>query len=232
MSDTKPDSNQNQAQGKKISPALVIVAIVATMLGTWFSMRVFVPANAHISAVPAIVSGTWLSPTRSLPKFNLVDHDNKPFTLARLKHKWTFLFFGYTHCPDVCPNTLTTLKVMSAELEKTNAKDMSHTQFVFVSVDPKRDSPEKLKSFTQYFNKRFIGVTGPHAELEKLTNSLGILFSVEKNPKNGNYLVDHSAHIILVNPQGHFQAVFPYPQKVRNLISDYKSIMNTKRKSL
>jgi len=224
-----PISPKNNKPLMPVSPVIIIIALIAVVLGGWISAHFFNNPDANRAQKNlTIKSGTFLNTTRSLSDFKLTDHSEAAFTPQSLKGKWSFLFFGYTHCPDVCPNTLTVLKVIASQLEKTMPKIANSTQTIFVSVDPERDTPKHLKQFVQYFNQRFIGVTGPHVELQKLTKQLGILYAIgdidNKDKNKKNYLVDHSAHILLFNPQGHFQALFSYPHDARKLLKDYQLI--------
>ena len=221
-----PDSNQTDNKTSGLSPIAIFTALIAAALGIWVSMQFFSdsPSGTNTARPISLDSGTYMAASRSLADFNLSNHAGKPFNRASLNGQWTFLFFGYTHCPDVCPNTMTTLKVLSSQLEKTAQAINSTTRYVFVSVDPKRDTPQHLSKFVQYFNKQFVGVTGPHPELKKLTGQLGILYAIDDKSKKENYHVDHSAHIILIDPNGHYKAVFSYPHNVRKLLDDYKKI--------
>ena len=122
--------------------------------------------------------------------------------------RWSFIFFGYTHCPDVCPTTLSVLNSVARKLE--GRKDQ--VQFVFISIDPERDTPEKLGQFVSYFNGTFIGATGTDDAINALTRQLGVIYArVEENSGTDNYLMDHSASVLLFDPAGRFHAVFTPP---------------------
>jgi protein SCO1/2 len=192
---------------------LVAAALLAAVVGFW--------TGSVEKAEPELLSGTDMrSAPRALPDFILTDHNGKTFDNARLKGHWTLMFFGYTHCPDICPTTLTMLKqTMAIYLEKGGKP--SDWQVVFVSVDPERDSPKQLAGYVTYFNKDFLGVTGDPEQIALLTRSLGILYVKEDNPDNPeNYLVDHSASIIVVDPEGREAAVLNPPHKPVNIVHD------------
>ena len=125
---------------------------------------------------------------------------------SNLLGQWTFLNFGYTHCPDICPTTLAMLKNMDERLQ--SSKSAAH-QIAFVSVDPERDTPQRLAEYMKYFDASFLGVTGNDDELKRLTQPLGILYAkvITENSAMG-YVMDHSASIILVDPQGRYHALF------------------------
>ncbi|WP_413691586.1 SCO family protein [Psychromonas sp. KJ10-2] len=146
-----------------------------------------------------------------LPDFAFQKAGKVAFTNASLKGKWTLFFVGYTFCPDVCPTTLANLDRVYPLLP--NDPDNT-TQVVFVSVDPNRDKAEQLADYVNYFNPNFIGVTGTHKQLWPFVTQLGLIYSiVEESEQEQYYLVDHSASIVLINPEGEFHATF---KSVRN----------------
>lgn len=172
---------------------------------------------------PRYLNATMLPEARAIADFSLLDQDNTPFTLANLQGHWTFAFFGYTHCPDVCPNALALLGSVQRELEhKLDPQEMP--QVVFVTVDPERDTAELLKNFVPWFHESFTGVTGEPEQINRLARQLGILFMRADDGGKDDYLVDHSAAIILFNPQGQFQAVFGMPHDVQTIQTDFLAI--------
>ena len=147
---------------------------------------------------------------KPLKEFSLVDQHNNPFDLARLKGRWSFLFFGFTHCPDICPSTLASLSKLREQLTK-GVNGSKNVQFVFISVDPKRDTAVTLKQYTSYFDPSIIGVTGTEVELRNLTQQLGAQFEVEASQDSNNYQVYHTSAIFLINPQGQYAALLTPP---------------------
>jgi protein SCO1/2 len=133
------------------------------------------------------------------------------------------VFFGFTHCPDVCPTTL----AMLAQVEKklAEAPTAAAPQVVLVSVDPERDTPEKLAQYVKYFSPSFTGVTGPVAAIDEFTRTLGI--PVARTPlPNGDYTVDHSAAILLFDPDGAMHALFSGPHSADLIAADYRRIVD------
>ena len=175
-------------------------------------------------ATPAIESGTWLTPAQIIPDYTLLDHRGDEFTPARLEGHWTFMFFGFTHCPDVCPTTMALLNNVSLRAQK---EGLPPPQVVFVSVDPARDTVEQLSRYVPYFNEDFIGVTGSMVEINRMTRNLGIVYAYDE-PKEagGAYEVDHSAAILLFNPDGHYTAMFGAPHSAAALAADYARILH------
>ena len=119
-------------------------------------------------------------------------------------------FFGFTHCPDICPSTLTSLFKLREQI--TNGVNGSkNAQFIFISVDPKRDTAVTLKQYTSYFDPSIIGVTGTELELRNLTRQLDAQFRTEASPDKNNYQVYHSSSLFLINPQGQYAALLTPP---------------------
>jgi protein SCO1/2 len=136
-------------------------------------------------------------------KFSLVDQNGKPFTDSDLKGKWQLVFFGYTHCPDVCP---TSLNDLSLAIDKLGAKK-SEVVIVFISVDPERDTPSVLKSYVEAFGGPIVALTGSPEAVAQAAKVYRVYFA--KHPTaGGGYDMDHSALIYVMDPQGRFTATF------------------------
>ena len=200
---------------KPSSFALVAVCVFAIGLGGHYVWRQYFKPPLQLQQATILADSG-----RSMPDFELQDYDNRSFTRAQLKDRWTLLFFGYTSCPDVCPLTLTVLKDVYRRLEGTPyAQD---TQVVFVSVDPKRDSLATLKRYVQHFHPTFKGVTGSEGQLQQLTKPLGIFYQYQGEGED--YLVDHSSAMLLVDPTGNLRALFSAPHDANILSKDYVAI--------
>ena len=132
-----------------------VVAIVAVASGMLLARALF---TSQDSTQLALAKATLLTPPRPLPEFELIDQDGSPFTQAQLRGHWSVLFFGFTHCPDVCPTTLGVLA--KARQELSDLPDELQPHVVLVSVDPKRDTPQQLASYVKFFDSSFTGVTG------------------------------------------------------------------------
>lgn len=206
---------------KKILP-WVLVVIVPLSLGILFSQYLH-QGKGTLEGVTATV----LPEARALPDFLLEDHHGKAFTNESLRGKWSFVFFGYTHCPDVCPTTLALLNQVDEKLKK--AKDIVLPQTIFISVDPERDTMEQLAEYVPYFNPEFIGVRGSIQQLQALTAPLGIAFGQEGNEEgdveSDDYEVFHSSRILLIDPKARLKALFSSPQDVNQIASDYIKII-------
>ncbi len=198
---------------------VAVIAMLAGITANWLIIKGKTPA-----AAPQLKAGTALfGQTRPLPQFSLLDQNGQPFNNDRLQNRWSFFFFGYTHCPDICPMTLATLATMMKTI--TSTSKVENTQVIFVSVDPERDTQPQLKTYVEHFNPKFIGVTGDPAAIDKLTSNLGILHVKTPNPNDpNNYLVDHTASILLVGPSGHIMAIFGAPHEAHMLAEDFHTL--------
>lgn len=163
---------------------------------------------------------------RVIADFRLTDHHSQPFALADLRGQWSLIFFGFTHCPDVCPGTLFELHQVNANLKQALPAATDPPQILFISVDPERDTPAKLEQYLAYFDPGFIGITGDHVQLLPLTRQLGIAYRIEEHePDTPHYGVDHSASILLINPQGRLYGAFPAPHDAEKISADLLAII-------
>lgn len=194
----------------------LFVAVIAIALVAGFSWGIY---QRKPSADLQNLSATVLTPPKSINEFSLVDQHQKAFTLDSLQDKWSFVFFGYTHCPDICPTTLSTMSQAHQILSDEGHEDQT---VVFVSVDPKRDSVEKLANYMPYFNPSFTGVTGELNQIDQLTKQLGILYFHQGEGEN--YLVDHSASLLLIDPSARLRAVFSPPFEPQKLAKEFEII--------
>lgn len=196
--------------------ATVLVGILAAAAGIWAAM------SLRGSDAIATSKATVLQPARPLPTFDLVDHRGQAFRKSHLENRWSLVFFGFTHCPAICPNTLGLLQKANQLLADLPADE--RPQLVFVSVDPERDSQQAMAEYVRFFSEDMVGVTGPTDRIESFTRAMGV--PVAKTPlPGGDYTVDHSAAIFLVNPQGEFNALFSTPHDANVIAQDYRTIV-------
>ncbi|MEE9342288.1 MAG: SCO family protein [Gammaproteobacteria bacterium] len=195
-----------------ILPGVLLAALI------WFFF--FKPT---VVTPPELMQATLLPVARSIQPFSLEQIDSPPFTLDNLKGEWSFVFFGYTHCPDICPTTLQDLARVMKQLDEKPGK-REKPQVIFISVDPERDQGQQLTDYVRYFNDQFIGITGSPDELLTLTRQLGVIYAKVSGDAKENYLVDHSAVVILFDPNGDFRAVFSAPHKADAIVHDLGKI--------
>jgi protein SCO1/2 len=194
---------------------ILIVAIVAIATGAWLSYLVMSPPAAPQTA-------TVLPAPGSLPEFSLLDHDGNAIGRDVFYGHWSLVFFGFTHCPDICPLTLQVLADARGQLAEAGADELP--QIVLVSVDPERDTPELLGQYVGYFGDDNLGITGDLTEIRKLTSGLGIFFEKTAVDEE-NYSVDHSAVVLVINPRGQFHALFSAPHTADNFVHDMPILM-------
>jgi protein SCO1/2 len=195
---------------------IAIVAVAALTLGAVASYMTSRPVAPEID-------GLLWPQSKALGELALQDHHRKAFTRERMIGRWTLLFFGYTHCPDVCPVTLSVLRNAIALMAKADA-GVEPPQVVFVSVDPARDSLAHLAAYVTHFNPEFLGVTGSDADLEAFARQLGVLYVRAEPDASGDYVVDHTAAVFLIDPRAHLVALFQAPHAAKTLARDIPQI--------
>ena len=199
---------------------LLFIAVLALSFGFAVSWVVY-----DSKPVKLEVARWFGDQAKPLPDFKLFDHNNQVLGKAELTGKWSLMYFGYTHCPDVCT---TDLKILSEMLNTIEDSNFSHMiQVIFVSVDPDRDTPAVLKTYLQNFHPDIIGASAPLAEMNPLTHAIGIPHSHdEKHGSQAVYEVSHSSIIILINPEGEFAGLFRAPHDSVVMASDLGKIIN------
>jgi protein SCO1 len=186
------------------------IAVCAAVAGFWLARELH-------STSTQLASGTWLPNARELRPFRLTDQSGQPLTLESLGGRPTLVFFGFTHCPDVCPTTLATL----AQARK--ASGISALRVLLISVDPARDAPERLEKYVHAFDPAFLGATGSQATIDSLTRDFGV--AVQKvELAGGDYTMDHSAAVFLLNDRAHIAAIFTPPIEAKALAADLRAV--------
>ena len=199
-------------------PALC-VAIVSLAAGALI-WRAF-----NTPPAPAQQSLLLLPEPREFADFRLVDHRGQPFTRAQFEGRWSLLFFGFTSCPDICPDTLFQFQ-QARQILLNKIGDEKLPRFYLVSVDPERDTPEKLANYLAHFDSAFIGLSGTDAQLRVLSMQLGIAYHVAEHDAGAlDYSVDHSSGVLLLNPEAQLVAVLPAPQDGTRLARDLLAVM-------
>jgi len=168
--------------------------------------------------------GVFLLPRpRDIAPFALQDHTGEIFDNAQLRDRWTFVFFGFTQCPDVCPTTMSEMGQADAQLRQSGDELAEPFQGVLLTVDPEQDTAEVLGSYATAFSPRFLGVLGdkePVAEFAQQVNA-----SFAKVPaEDGGYTMDHTGNIIIINPRGHYHGFIKLPHKAETIRLAYQSL--------
>jgi len=198
-----------------VSLLLLVVVIVGGFVMQLTKPRVMSSADLKLNGA------FMFDVPRALPEFELLSHRGERFVASDFEGQWSLVFFGFTYCPDICPTTMAFLARFMEELE--SFPEAADTRVVMVSVDPARDSPERLAEYVPYFNPDFLGVTGEFLEIHRLATGLNTPF--RKVPgEDDSYLVEHSANVVLINPRGPYYGFFKAPLELDKLILTYRSI--------
>jgi protein SCO1 len=185
---------------------LIVAALGACVAGFFLAAQLD-------RAGPALTSGTWLPQPKAVPQFALTDTSGHAFTRNELLGAPALVFFGFTHCPDVCPTTLLKL----AQIRKTAR--VAHLRVLFVSVDPQRDTPPVLGAYVHAFDPAFEGLTGSSQAIAALAAAFGVAVNRVELP-GGDYTMDHSAVVFLINDAAQIAAIFTPPFEVAEVGSD------------
>lgn len=194
------------------------LAVIVLIVGSLASIGLQIYQESSRAPLPEKLVGIVLPEARPLSPFTLKDHHGVDFNLDRFRGRWTFLFFGYTHCPDICPTSMVELASVFDGL-KDHKEILANTGAVFVSVDPARDSLESLKEFVPYFHEDFLGVTGTKEQINDFSRQVGAAYFVPDEEKNQeDYAVSHTSSFFLINPEGAFYALFQPPRHTPEMI--------------
>jgi len=201
---------------------LLVVVALAAGLGLWASQRYFAAPPA--TAKPAATSFTLLPTPRALPAFSLQQSDGTPLAADELKGHWTVVFLGFTHCPDVCPTTLAQLA--GAQKQWAAMPQASRPRVLFVSADPERDSPGLTGDYAHAFHPDTLAATAPLPQLEAFARSLSLVFmkSPGASGKPDDYTIDHSAALVVLDPQARMAGVVQPPFDVQAIAKDLAAL--------
>lgn len=187
--------------------ALIATVLVAVAVGGVVATMLVRPGP------PALRAGTALAAPRPIGEFSLIDQTGEALGPARLEGRWSLVFTGFTHCPDVCPTTIALIAALRARLAREDL------QFLFVSVDPDRDTPAQIGAYLTHFGPGLLGATGSVAQIERFTGALG-LAQVRNPGVGGDYTFDHSAALVLIDPRARVAGYFTPPLDVDAIAGD------------
>ena len=203
----------NNKRTNFLIPFLVAAVLVAITGGALIYKRIKAP----------VYNGIAIDPPKAMSGFTL-QSVNGPVSLESFRGKYVLLYFGYTSCPDVCPLTLATL---TEALSKLDSKKASDFQVIFVSVDYKRDTPEVSNAFVKKFNPSFIGLSGTEDQINQVTKEYGIYYKFNPpDPTTGYYSVDHTAIVMVLNPNGGLVLTWPFGTQPDQETSDLDILAN------
>ncbi|WP_444895566.1 SCO family protein [Microbulbifer sp. SSSA005] len=218
--ENKYSAIDKQKRGIRITVIVLLVLILAVLAG--FIHKLGQPRI--ITDEELRINGTVkLQRPRIIEDIQLLSDDSRDFYTKDFQGKWTLVFFGFTHCPDICPTTLSTLNNFYKTLDESTR---ASTDVVLVSVDPSRDKPEQLGQYVRYFNSEFRGITGDFFKLKKFATQLNVPFN-KVSLAEGGYTIDHGSQVVLINPRGHYHAFFKAPLDPAKMKLTYRSIRAT-----
>ena len=202
-----------------------IIAVIALATGAVIYLK--------MNVMPQPEYALFYQPSRDIKPFEMTDHQGQAFNNQTLVGKWSWVFFGYTSCPDICPTTLQELNFSYTEMQAISPQ----VQILLVTVDPVRDTQEKLSQYINYFHKDFIALRAGHEVLFPFARNLGLMYAITDDADakdKDSYLVDHSASIVLINPQGKIAAIFKPQHELgrlptierEKLLGDFERIVN------
>jgi protein SCO1/2 len=168
---------------------------------------------------------TYVEPYPRATEFSLPRGDGGSFQLSSMRGKIVLLFFGYTSCPDVCP---TTLAELNQALGKLSKDESSRVRVVFVTVDPGRDTPERVQTYVDHFNPDFIGLSGTEDELSKIWKEYGVTREIVDSTSVAGYLVNHTARVTLIDGNGNLRVSYSFDTPVNDIVHDLELVLREK----
>ena len=204
----------------RIKILLPILAGISVLLGTFLFYLAFVFNPITKESLRNDSFFVYDVPIH-IDDFSLTDHSGDTVTQDLLANKWTLVFFGYTFCPDICPLTMASIRQFYDLLETNSA--VNDVQVAMISVDPNRDTPEKLASYVGFFNPAFIGLTGDYSSLYTLSRQMNVAFSYLR-VDDENYLVTHNGEIMLIDPEGNNVGFFKAPYQPELMLENFQAV--------
>lgn len=211
------------AKNNRIALTVVLLlAFAALVTGVFVSQHM----NSGKKIDRSQFHGTLLEEPRDIASFELTGTDKRPFDNQSLKNNWTMVFFGFTSCGYLCPTTMAELAKTYRILEQDGVKPLP--RIVMISIDPERDTLEKLKQYSTSFNPNFSGARGDEATVKNMTHEMGVAYikvtTTSTDPEN--YDIQHSGAVMLFNPEGQLTAFFTTPHQADLLAKDYQLLVN------
>jgi len=172
---------------------------------------------------PSQFKGTIMPAAIPAPDFTLTNAEGQEVQLSDYEDKIVLLYFGYTFCPDVCPTSMSDLKQVQNKLDESGEK----IQAIMVTVDPERDTPEKIAEFAEHFHPTFIGLSGTQEEIDAAAEGYGVYYEKHEGTAATGYLVDHTARIFVIEPDGTYRLSFAFGTPVDDIVSDLRLLLRS-----
>lgn len=165
--------------------------------------------------------GSLIDPPVKAGGFELLDQNGDLYKLSDQRGKVALIFFGYTHCPDVCPVTLSEFKQIKRQL----GEQASGVEFIFITVDHERDTQEKLAQYLANFDPEFVGLTGEQSDLEAVYQNYGVYRAKQQTGSAAGYLVDHTARVFAIDKDGNWRLTYPFGMEVEKIYQDVRHLL-------
>jgi len=188
------------------------------MSSTHRNLKIFLAICLYLVVLSSVLAGT-----RPGGDFSLTDHNNQKFQLQQLRGNVVLLFFGYTSCPDVCPLELGKIAQVLTVFEEKN----DPVKGLFITVDPDRDTPLKLKQYTSFFNKQLQGLTGSREQIDQVVKQYRVNYRISENEKN-HIVVDHSSNLYVIDKKGELNTIIPFGMGLNHVMRVVESLLNKK----
>ena len=199
-----------------------IIFVFLVLFGMSVLFAYFQSLPSLLQKKPTLLTGKILTRPMELDNFELIDQNNQTFNSESLKGNWTILFFGYTNCPDVCPTTIYKLAEVKNDVNQNLPSKNFNT--VLVTLDPDRDTPERLDEYIGYFDESMLGVTGTYKNIQSFASNLSVFY--QRINKDEGYDFNHTASIFVFNQDGSLFATMSPATSVSELRDDFYTILN------
>jgi protein SCO1 len=202
-----------------VAGSVIVFALLG--LGLSYAPNLFEPKQPTPT-----VGGMLVDKSRQMTDFTLTDQNGKSVKLSDLRGKAVLIFFGYTHCPDVCPMTMADYKRIKQDLAQTAPELADRVEYVMISVDGQRDTPAVMKKYVEMFDPSFIGLTGDPDQVANIGVDFGVKVEIQKtSPNQANYTVAHTSFTYLLDPGGHWRLVYPFQTPVNLIAADVARVL-------
>lgn len=192
------------------------IAAAALLLGLLLGWAVLSLAGASYT-----YHGTVIQSPEAAADFTLVGPENRAVSLSDFRGQAVMLYFGYTFCPDVCPATMVEL----AQAQQLLGREADKLQVVMVSIDPLRDTPERLNEYVRHFDERFLGLTGTEDEIAAAATPFGIFYDKHEGSVASGYLIDHTASVVVIDQEGHLRLIYPFGTPGQDIAEDLEHLI-------
>lgn len=208
-----------QARRRLLIPVLLAVMAGSVLVGLWLGQQ---PTGQTLwGSAPAQVQAVMWPEPRPISDFALQTQHGDAFGPESLQGRWSFLFFGYMACPDICPMSLHAMRQMREDLAGINADD--GVQFIFVSVDPDNDTPEEMREYLAWYEADFIGLHGSIDQIDRLTRPMAVKYA-EFVDETGYRSIDHTSSVMIIDPRGRVVGALPPPLQPQRMVEQFQQL--------